>query len=467
MNYSLNSRILSEQEKNKILNEFEKNLKKISEIISQKNSAGFTTDQKRVISEQDPPANQQTASDNQSMMSAADAKELLGYDSETGEVDIRPEDKIEGFYAAYMPDGKVTHFPKGSKPQLFDDDDPLKIDLFKEWNTEKYSPYTKEWVPDTLSKIAKIGSISSFVTPDGKKYTSNFQNDKLKEFKTWEAFNSWTNINTAPKNEWKFVGYTDEQGNGYSSPKPPADNRAWYEKTWDWLVKNWQLVAEVVIGVLAAILSGGMSLMVQAAIQLAIGVAFSIDDIVDGDYLGAIISIVVGAIPFGFIGAKFGVKNVNKFLKTYGPKLKNVKTADEFLPIWKEMSDPDKLLLTKAFQQTPGELKQATNKMLYQTIKTAEKEGSIVLKKIPIAQRTQWKDAFVVGGTQLAAGYGLSKGAVAYEEGKEKEKAKEAMRNMDFETGAKKLASMTQAQSDSTLNADLEKLHASTEDEDY
>jgi len=161
-----------------------------------------------------------------------------------------------------------------------------------------------------------------------------------------------------------------------------------------------------------------MTLTAQAAIQLAIGTAFSIDDIVRGDYIGATIAIVISAIPFAGRVAKFGTKAPMEFMSKYGAemaKIKDMKALDVF---FKSLKEDEKILLTRALKQTPAELKKSTSALFANTLKEGVKNGTIELSKIPLKQKLWWKEIFVEGGLGLTTGVGFSLADAIYDEQK-------------------------------------------------
>ena len=64
----------------------------------------------------------------------------------------------------------------------------------------------------------------------------------------------------------------------------------------------------------------------------------------------------MGLIPLSGRALKYGVKDVNKFLKTYGSQLSKVDNLVSFKKFWETLDPPNQLLLYRALKQTPSQL---------------------------------------------------------------------------------------------------------------
>jgi hypothetical protein len=308
-----------------------------------------------------------------------------------------------GMFTDFIPtEGKSNYFPTGTKILVrIKDSDGYKTS----WHIGKGgNKDTEKWVKTNWRSNFNPEGVFSFQTPDQKKYQAEFGNKKLDNIKTWDEFYV-TPVDTDPKN-WYFKGYFEEQGKPYVQPKPVE--KPWYMKSLDWLVENWQLVAEIVTTVVVGILTMGQSLVIQAISQLGVALAFSIDDIAKGDYWTAGISMAIASVPIVGRLAKFGTKAPAQFLAKYGSKLSGLKDSPVAMKSFFEgLSDGEKLLFTRALKQTSGEMKKNVSKYFVDTLKKSVERGTIELSKIPLKQKLWWKELFVEGGVSLGVGLGL------------------------------------------------------------
>jgi hypothetical protein len=299
--------------------------------------------------------------------------------------------------------GKSNYFPAGTKILVrMKDSDGYKTT----WNIGKGgNKDTEKWVETNWRSNFNPEGVFSFQTPDQKKYLALFGNKKIDNIKTWDEFYA-TPVDTDPKN-WYFKGYLDEQGKPYVQPKP--EEKPWYVKSLDWLIENWQLVAEIVVSIVVGVLTMGQSLVVQSLIQAGIAFAFSIDDLAKGDYWTVGISLAIASVPIVGRLTKLGVKAPENFLLKYGSKLKDLKNSPVAMKTFYEgLDEGEKLLFSRALQQTKGEMKKNVSKYFVKKLDESVKKGTIQLSKIPLAQKLWWKELFIEGGVALTVGVGLS-----------------------------------------------------------
>lgn len=116
------------------------------------------------------------------------------------------------------PDGEIVYAPANTKILSLFDSDSMDGSRFKD-SLKNFIPKekgglgnerTKEWLPDSWSKIIKLNSVSQFETPDKKIYRATIRHPKLNGFVgTWYDF---YRLSPDPYG-WKFVGYFSDGDN--------------------------------------------------------------------------------------------------------------------------------------------------------------------------------------------------------------------------------------------------------------
>lgn len=116
------------------------------------------------------------------------------------------------------PDGNIVYAPANTKILSLFDSDSMDGSRFKD-SLKNFIPKekgglgnerTKEWLPDSWSKIIKLNSVSQFETPDKKIYRATIRHPKLNGFVgTWYDF---YRLSPDPYG-WKFVGYFSDGDN--------------------------------------------------------------------------------------------------------------------------------------------------------------------------------------------------------------------------------------------------------------
>ncbi len=116
------------------------------------------------------------------------------------------------------PDGKTVYAPANTKILSIFDTASMDGSKFKD-SLKNFIPKekgglgnekTKEWLPDTWSKIIKLNSVSQFETPDKKIYKATIIHPRLNGFVgTWYDF---YRLSPDPYG-WKFVGYFSDGDN--------------------------------------------------------------------------------------------------------------------------------------------------------------------------------------------------------------------------------------------------------------
>jgi hypothetical protein len=329
------------------------------------------------------------------------------FEQYTGFAQIDDEKSITGYDTILNPKGTATYVPKGTKVITIANDQGyekfIKNKYINQWVSSqrggKGNEQTDKWIPykDLFFKIFKKGSVLQFTTPDGKTYVVDWFNPVLDKVKTEQEFYA---LNSQPE-KWEFRQYYDSDTNQpYNPPKTP-------EKSW--IEENWKILAQLGATIVVGFLTAGSSLMVQAAVFLAVDVAFALEQLlVEKDNVGALISLVVGLIPVAGRAVKFGVKAPINFLSKYGKELSQIKDPKTLSLFYNSLKGEEKILMTRILQQTPGEIKNIINQGFLNSFKKAVEKGTIQLEKIPLKQLLWWKQLFIEGGLQLTTGVGLS-----------------------------------------------------------
>jgi hypothetical protein len=291
--------------------------------------------------------------------------------------------------------------PDDSKVSLWNSGDDRQKGLFSNW----FKTGWQEYIPkeDYLKKLLPDNTLRSFTTSDGIKYMSFLERTTEKE-----------------PYYYRFIGYKDEKGNPYDQEKYVGKIPELMEKSW--FRENASIISQIAASIVVGILTGGQSLVFQAIAQLGVDLAFAIPYIQKGDNIGAAISVIMGLIPVAGRLSKFGVKSNISFLSKYGKSLSEITEVDDLIKWYEKLDEPDKLLMTRVFKQTPGELKNMTSKSLIKGFTDAVENKTIELSKIPASQLLWWKQLFVEGGVSLSTGVGLQIANTIYQSKKTEEK---------------------------------------------
>lgn len=310
------------------------------------------------------------------------------------------------------PERNGMYVPKGTQIlQKADQEYYLELltsSSLKNWVSKKRGglgdSITDAWIPDITgwSKIAVPDSVVSFKTPDGLKYNAIFKSSELEKIKSFEELRS----KEPNPQSFKFVGYYTRDNKKYI----PFNTKGSYSTpVLDWIVDNWEIIAQVAASIAVGIATGGQSLWIQALAQFGVDVTFAAKQFfINKDTPGAVISLIMGLIPLSGRALKYGVKDVNKFLKTYGLQLSKVDNLVSFKKFWETLDPPNQLLLYRALKQTPAELKKMTSIATANVFKEAIEKGTIQVQKIPLKNLLWIKEVFVEGGISLTTGVGLT-----------------------------------------------------------
>jgi hypothetical protein len=352
-------------------------------------------------------------------------KLLMGYDvsmtlsenkfnlkEQEKKISISSSDKVSGYEPILSIDNKALLVPKGTK--ILEKADTayyltmMSSKSLSSWRDKKKggdgNEKTDLWIPglEEWPYIATPDSVVKFQTPNGDTYSAMYSvKGPVSQISDWESFYKLEPDPLA----WQGWYYRIGDKKPYEQPK--ADN-PWYMDVLYWIKDNWSIVAQIAVSIIAGILSGGLTLMTQALIQLGIDLTFALKELlIDKDAWGATVSFIIGLVPVAGRLGKYGVNDVVKFLKKEGEVLSKIKTPAEFEEYFLKLSDADKLLVTRAFKQTPAELKKAMGIAGVNSLKEGLKTGTIVLSKIPTKQLLWWKQLFIEGGVAFGTGVGL------------------------------------------------------------
>lgn len=352
-------------------------------------------------------------------------KLLMGYDvsmtlsenksnleEQEKKISIASSDEVSGYEPIKSIDNSAVLVPKGTKI-LEKANTSYYLELMSSkslssWRDKKKGGEGNEktdlWLPSLKEwpYIATPDSVVKFQTPNGDTYRAIYSVEgPISKISDWESFYKME------PNPLAWQGWYYRKGDNKPYEQPKTDN-PWYMEVLYWIKDNWGIVAQIAASIIAGVLSGGLTLMTQALIQLGIDLTFALKELlIDKDSWGATVSFIVGLVPVAGRLAKFGVNDVVKFLKKEGKILSKIKTPAEFEEYFLKLSDADKLLVTRALKQTTGELKKAMGIAGVNSLKEGLKTGTIVLSKIPSKQLLWWKQLFIEGGVALTTGVGL------------------------------------------------------------
>ena len=294
--------------------------------------------------------------------------------------------------------------PADSKVSLWNSEDSRQKGMFGKW----FNTAFEEYIPkeDYLKKLFPDNTLRSFTTSDGIRYI------------TWIE-----RITEKEPYYYRFYGYRDNKLNPYDQEKYAGKIPELLEKSW--FRENASIIAQVAVSLLVGFLTGGQTLLFQAITQLGVDIAFALPYIEKGDNIGAAICVIMGLIPVGGRLSKFGVKSNINFLSKHGKVLSEITEVDDLIKWYEKLDVPDKLLMSRVFKQTEGELKNMTSKSLIKGFSQAVDKGTVVLKEIPLKQKLWWKQLFVEGGISLTTGVGLQIVNSIYEDQKEAKEFRE------------------------------------------
>ena len=300
-----------------------------------------------------------------------------------------------------LTDSDSIAIPKDSKILLWNSGDDRQKAIFGKW----FGTGWQEYIPkeDFLKSILTDNTLRRFTTSDGITYMTYLERYTEKE-----------------PYYYRFVGYKDDKGNPYNQEKYVGKIPKLMEE--NWFRENAAIIAQIAASLVVGFLTGGQTLIFQAIAQLGVDLAFAIPYVQKGDYIGAYISVIMGLIPVAGRLTKFGVKPNISFLSKYGKALSEITEVDDLIKWYEKLGEPDKLLMTRVFKQTEGELKNITSKSLIKGFSDAVKNETIVLSKIPASQLLWWKQLFVEGGVSLTTGVGLQLANIIYQFNQTEEK---------------------------------------------
>lgn len=161
-----------------------------------------------------------------------------------------------------------------------------------------------------------------------------------------------------------------------------------------------EVILQVVLSVVAGILTMGQSLWIQALAELVINAGFAIKQIyVDNNNFGAALSLMISIVPFASIGLRYGLGQSFKALSKYGPELSQAKTIGEAQKIIEKFDDAEQILIKKALSLPEATLKKAMSEGTMRIFTEGIKKGTLKIASIPFEQRTWlWQSMFELLG---------------------------------------------------------------------
>jgi hypothetical protein len=182
----------------------------------------------------------------------------------------------------------------------------------------------------------------------------------------------------------------------------------------NWLGDNWPLVAEVVLSIIAGLMTGGSSFFVQAAIQAGVGLAFAGGTYYfsDREYdkkVGLAVGVAIAFIPYvSAFANKYKLGPVYDTLASYTDDFAKATTKEEVELIFKKVGEeaPEALdLLKAAFKEIPKqEFEAAIKNKIVTGFAESVKSGKIDLNQLNGYRLKWWKETLLEGGLALPVG---------------------------------------------------------------
>lgn len=274
----------------------------------------------------------------------------------------------------FRPDGKIMYAPSGTKILgnfTVDAMDGSKfrnslMPLISKENGGLGNAQTQQWIPSDWSKIVKLNSVSTFITPDNIKYHAVFRHPVLQQLaKNDPSARSFYATSPQP-NGWKFTGYYTD-GNNTPFVGIQVEKGFWEE--WKYLIlAGASIVAAIAIpGIGGLIVSIGIDLF-SAALQY-----------VEGDTIGSGISVILAFIPV--IGRTIPALKIPKEVaENLAKGLAPLKSEQEIYDFVKGLKNQqERYFLQKLLAEDPKKLTALIEKELFGTV-TQQNAGNVVIR---------------------------------------------------------------------------------------
>jgi hypothetical protein len=236
-----------------------------------------------------------------------------------------------------------------------------------------------------------------------------------------------------------------------------------------WLEDNWPLVAEVLVSIIAGILTSGASFFVQAAIQAGVGLAFAggtyyFSDREYDDQVGLAVGVAIAFIPYvSAFANKYKLGPAYDALTSYADDFAKATTKEEVELVFKKVGEeaPEALdLLKAAFKEIPKqEFEAAIKNKIVTGFAESVKAGKIDLNQLNGYRLKWWKEALLEGGSALPVGIGTG---FAYRSLTEEQADRELVRKFlgveELEQSSSKYDPKRQISIDSAINANKNKI---------
>jgi hypothetical protein len=200
--------------------------------------------------------------------------------------------------------------------------------------------------------------------------------------------------------EWTVQnGYYAQIGDKYYIYKP--ENYIYTSvttQTIEFLSEYWPIIGEVAASIVAGILTGGYSFVVQALVQVGVGATFATgiylaSDKTTEDKIGYGVALAISLLPFIPAATKWGVRGPLKSLTKYGDELANASTPEEVLKIINKFDEAEKIMIQRCFTQIPkAEFNKVIKDQALRGLAEQVRKGQVNISKIPAGQLKWWKD---------------------------------------------------------------------------
>lgn len=170
--------------------------------------------------------------------------------------------------------------------------------------------------------------------------------------------------------------------------------------------ENEDILLQIGASIAVGIATGGQSLLVQALAQAAVQLPFSIQQLREGDSVGAVISLAIACLPIvgRYVGRTIPYATL-KNIETKLPQLASAKTADEAVAVINQFQPEEKKLIAKVMTM-PKEFENVIGKSIKKGIDSAVKKGELEIPKLTFKEQAWWKQM----GVELPAAFGMAGG---------------------------------------------------------
>lgn len=318
-------------------------------------------------------------------------------------------------------DGSVHYGKWEGPPRAAKFKDAKESEGYWFWKQKYYDPETKQ------------ATEKWELAPDESSLKEMFPDNTLRGIYVVKEDKFFATMLYRTNDEWKpYNGYFYSPGNGQKAIAYKPELYIHTSTTTsiiNWVSENKWLIAEVIASIVAGILTGGASLMVQALVQAGVSIAFAstvyaLSDKQSEDKRGLAIGLALSALPF--IPAainKFGLKGPLKGLAAYGDDLARATDEESVARIIANFPEAEQLIIKTAFKEIPKhEFEKVIANKAARGFAAQVRAGKIDLGKLPAHKLKWWHELLIEGGGAIPVSIGVGYVYKTIEERKEAER---------------------------------------------